>query len=171
VVGDVTTRRNADPSQPSLPRGRDGTTGTRRGIARPVATGATRALTCGFYLKESYARDDPATGQRKIGSRPVAMGRGAPGGSPDDDMTPSPREPVRALLAEAIVVHVATALGWPATARRAAYASGRLAAEVRAGIPADAVDPADGEWPADPDDPAAWSRAALGIGEEDDEDP
>ncbi len=75
--------------------------------------------------------------------------------------------PVRALLAEAIVVHVSAALQLPATARRAALVCARLAEEVVTGIPADAVDPTDAERPEDEDDPAAWARAALGIGDED----
>ncbi len=79
--------------------------------------------------------------------------------------------PVRALLAEAIVLHAAAALQLPATARRAAVTCARLAEEVVTGIPADAVDPTDAELPEDVADPAAWSRAALGIGEEDEEDP
>jgi len=79
--------------------------------------------------------------------------------------------PVRALLAEAIVVHAAAALQLPATARRAALVCARLADEVVTGIPAGALDPVDVDWPDDEDNPAAWARAALGIGEEEDEDP
>lgn len=72
--------------------------------------------------------------------------------------------PVRALLAEAIVVHVSAVLQLPATARRAALACARLAEEVVTGIPADAVDPVDVELPEDVADPAAWARLALGTG-------
>ncbi len=85
-------------------------------------------------------------------------------------MTPSPRIPVRALLAEAIVAHAAAALQLPATARRAAVTCARLADEVVTGIPSDALDPVDGDWPDDEDNPAAWARAALGLGDEDEED-
>jgi len=80
------------------------------------------------------------------------------------------REDVRALVAEAVVVHVALSLDLPATARRAAVTCERLARSVAAGIPRDAVDRDDAEYPEDVSDPASWARLALGIRDDDEGD-
>jgi len=79
------------------------------------------------------------------------------------------RAHVRALVAEAVTAHAAVMLGLPAAARRCAETVERLAALVVAGIPADAVDRVDADYPAAEDDPAAWARLALGIRSDDDD--